>query len=467
MINLGLLVATAAALIASHSVDAAPAPAQSATCGSTPYDPAQYTCTNGMLCPGGNLACGTAANFACYVATQYCCVNNGLVVAGSAACASASTPTSTPTSTPPSTTPTTTPTSTPTGPANASGGSLVGTSTSSQCAAQGQTHNFCKAFEDNFNYLDLNVWKHDITMKGGGNWEFEAYTNNRSNSYVKDGVLYLKPTFTSDLIGEGPMLNGGSIDLSGNSIDPNSCTDPGSYGCARSSNGANIINPIQSALIRSANSFSFRYGKVEVVAKLPVGDWIWPAIWMLPKNGAYGQWPSSGEIDIMESRGNAASYPSGGNNQFSSTLHWGPNYFLNRYAQTHKEFTLPSGSFADSFHTFGLIWTPDSIITYIDDPKNVVLNVPLSNMWAAGNFPAGLSNPWAQGCTQAPFDQEFYLVMNVAVGGTNGYFPTAAWSNTSPHAALDFWNAKGSWGPTWQGENTAMKIDKVTVWSLC
>ncbi|KAJ3191897.1 hypothetical protein HK101_007311 [Irineochytrium annulatum] len=368
------------------------------------------------------------------------------------------TPATKPTTKPASTTPNAAKSTPAAATTSASGGSLVGTSTSTQCAAQGKTHNFCKAFEDDFNYLDLNVWKHDITMKGGGNWEFEAYTNNRSNSYVKDGVLYIKPTFTSDLIGEAAMLNGGSIDLNGPSFDPNSCTDPGSYGCWRSSNGVNIINPIQSAAIRSVNSFSFRYGKVEVVAKLPVGDWI---------NGAYGQWPSSGEIDIMESRGNTASYAEGGNNQFGSTLHWGPDYFHNRYAQTHKTYTLPSGSFADSFHTFGLIWTPDSIITYIDDPKNVVLNVPLSNLWAAGNFPAGMADPWAQGCTQAPFDQEFYLIMNVAVGGTNGYFPTAAWSNTSPHAALDFWNAKGSWGPTWQGDNVAMKVDKVTVWSLC
>ncbi|KAJ3165475.1 hypothetical protein HK101_000230, partial [Irineochytrium annulatum] len=355
------------------------------------------------------------------------------------------------------------------------------------CAAKGAIHNFCVAFEDDFNYLDLSVWKHDITMKGGDNWEFEAYTNNRSNSYVKDGVLYLRPTFTSDLIGEAAMLSGATVDLQGASYDPNSCTDPGSYGCSRTSNGINVINPIQSAAIRSVNSFSFRYGKVEVVAKLPTGDWIWPAIWMLPKQGAYGQWPASGEIDIMESRGNAASYAAGGNNVFGSTLHWGPNRFYNRWTQTHTTCTIPNGTFADDFHTFGLIWTyvvssaalrwasikalindiftlnnsPDSIITYLDDPSNVVLNVPLSDLWSAGKFPATMSDPWSQGCEQAPFDQEFYLIMNVAVGGTNGYFPGATW-NGSPHAALDFWNAKSSWGPTWQGEGVAMKVDKVT-----
>jgi hypothetical protein len=63
---------------------------------------------------------------------------------------------------------------------------------------------------------------------------------------------------------------------------------------------------------------------VEVVAKLPKGDWLWPAIWLLPEHQAYGQWPASGEIDLMESRGNAPGYPAGGVDCFGSTLHFGP-----------------------------------------------------------------------------------------------------------------------------------------------
>jgi len=66
--------------------------------------------------------------------------------------------------------------------------------------------------------------------------------------------------------------------------------------------------------LRTAESFAFKYGRVEVKAKTPVGDWLWPAIWLLPKDQEYGQWPASGEIDIFESRGNDASYPAGGNN---------------------------------------------------------------------------------------------------------------------------------------------------------
>jgi hypothetical protein len=83
-------------------------------------------------------------------------------------------------------------------------------------------------------------------------------------------------------------VNGGTIDLSGDRNSKSSCTDSSFYGCSRSSNGANIINPIQSAAIKTINSFAFKYGVVEVRAKLPKGDWIWPAIWMLPKNEAFG-----------------------------------------------------------------------------------------------------------------------------------------------------------------------------------
>ena len=53
-------------------------------------------------------------------------------------------------------------------------------------------------FEENFDTLDLSIWKHVLTASGGGNWEFEYYTNNRSNSYVRDGILYIKPTLTNN-----------------------------------------------------------------------------------------------------------------------------------------------------------------------------------------------------------------------------------------------------------------------------
>ncbi|KAJ3412158.1 hypothetical protein HDV05_001133 [Chytridiales sp. JEL 0842] len=342
--------------------------------------------------------------------------------------------------------------------------SRVGTPKTKTCLPTSEPPKFCEAFSDDFDYLDLSKWKHDITLRGGGNWEFQWYTNNRTNSYVKNGTLYLRPTLTVDNIGEANLRNGYTMQLWGNDDSSMGCTDNADYGCLRTSFGSNIINPVQSALLRTSKSFNFRYGKVEVVAQLPTGDWIWPAIWLLPRHSAYGQWPASGEIDIMESRGNAPGYVLGGNDAYGSTLHWGPSFSLNRYPQTNAQYKLKDGkTLADGFHTYGLIWTPARIITYIDDPANVVLDVPLNNFFERGNFPPGTDNPWVDGCPQAPFDQEFYLIMNVAVGGTSTYFQqgTMPWSNTSPNAAIEFWNAKGQWLPTWKGENTAMKVDKL------
>jgi beta-glucanase (GH16 family) len=74
-----------------------------------------------------------------------------------------------------------------------------------------------------------------------------------------------------------------------------------------------IINPVRSARLTTQGRQTLKYGKVEVVAKLPKGDWLWPAIWMMPQDSIYGVWPQSGEIDIMESRGNDPSSSIGRN----------------------------------------------------------------------------------------------------------------------------------------------------------
>ncbi|KAI0224036.1 hypothetical protein L0F63_000905, partial [Massospora cicadina] len=326
-------------------------------------------------------------------------------------------------------------------------------------------------FEDNFDFIDFKKWRHELTLGGGANWEFQQYTNNRTVSYTKDGILYIKPGLTADVIGsERAVYTGGSIDIWGN-MPNNQCTSNGNYGCARSSNGDAILNPIQSAQLRSFNSFSMRYGKLEVRAKLPRGDWIWPAVWLLPTDHAYGNWPASGEIDLVESRGNTPSYGGEGNDYIASTLHWGTDYSNNQYKRTTASYKLPYGkSFADDFHTFGFEWTPEQITTYVDG--QVALHVPITKpFWELGEFNPSLSNPWAGQPKDAPFNQEFNIILNVAVGGTNGYFPEGVgnkpWSNKSPTAAKDFYDAKDQWYPTWPNdEGRAMAVDYIRVWSL-
>ncbi|KAF9974719.1 hypothetical protein BGZ73_001838 [Actinomortierella ambigua] len=335
------------------------------------------------------------------------------------------------------------------------------------CGTTTSANTDCLLFQDEFDRLDNSVWKHDITMSGGGNFEFQLYHNNRTNTFVKDGVLYIKPTLTSDRI-DLRLSSGGTLDMWGG--DPGTaCTANYNYGCFRvAGGGGNILNPVQSGMVRTVNSFKFRYGKVVVRARMPKGDWLWPAIWMLPADYQYGNWPASGEIDIVESRGNGPDYAGGGVNKIGSTLHWGPSWDMNRWPLTHQEYTLPNGKlFSDDFHTFTLDWRPTGLTTYVDDHK--VLDVRFDNMFSKGSFPSWVQNLW-EGSDAAPFDQEFYLLMNVAVGGTAGYFPDGVgnkpWSDTSAHAVNEFYAAKDHWYPTWGDQNDnsrAMAIDYVRV----
>jgi hypothetical protein len=183
----------------------------------------------------------------------------------------------------------------------------------------------------------------------------------------------------------------------------------------------------------------------------------------MPEKDGYGTWPGSGEIDIMESRGNSAAYKYGGRDSISSTLHWGiQNSGYDQYMKTTASKKSPStadgAGWSNDFHIYGLKWTATKLYTYIDDDSNRIYEIDFTaqNFWQRANN--GLKdfkvNPWASGTQAAPFDQPYYLIINLAVGGTNGWFPddTATnkpWTNTNALAHTQFWNASSSWLPTW------------------
>lgn len=322
------------------------------------------------------------------------------------------------------------------------------------------------ALEDEFDDFDLSLWKHELTLGGGGNWEFQYYTNNRSNSFVENGTLHIRPTLMAEEIGEAAVRGGFTLNIWGTQ-PADHCTGNAFFGCERCAGcGGNVLNPIKSARIRTAESFSFTYGKVEVRAKLPRGDWLWPAIWMLPTDNPYGGWPASGEIDIMESRGNPPSYTPGGYDTFGSTLHWGPHSTQNQYQRTTSRRSGEDDYSAD-FHTYGLIWNETYIGTYLDVESNTVLSVPINqSFWEWGGWTSPWENPWRGRGPTAPFDRRFYLIINLAVGGTNGYFPDGSgkpWENASPNAVNGFYNARDTWFPTW---NETFQIDSVRVWTF-
>jgi beta-glucanase (GH16 family) len=331
--------------------------------------------------------------------------------------------------------------------------------------------NFCSGdliFEDNFDSVDQSKWRHDVTMWGGGNYEFQWYVNERSNTFSRGGNLHIKPTYTADVFGENFVFWGRAI------IPPEECTNSDNWGCDRTANGENIINPIRSGCITSFNSFSFKYGIMEIRAKMPAGDWIWPALWMMPRYSVYGGWPRSGEIDLMELRGNRQLFSNGVNvgvEQAGHTMHFGPAWNINGWPTAHGTKNRVPG-FDRNFHLYKLVWTEWDMQFYIDG--ELILKVEANDgFWKRGGFQG--ANIWANGSRMAPFDQEFYIIINNAVGGTM-YFSDSfenrpngkPWLNSSPTAMRDFWTGRSQWEPTWNlnTDDSHLQVDYVRVWAL-
>lgn len=331
-------------------------------------------------------------------------------------------------------------------------------------------HKYCPVYLDDFsNGLDLNIWTKEAEVGGFGNGQFEQTTVTDENVFVKDGMLHIKPTLQDPALIESNSV----IDLTADGT----CSSSSWSNCIASTNVTNgtIVNPVKSGRINTKKGAKIKYGRIEVEAKLTEGDWLWPAIWLLPVDPKYGEWPQSGEIDIVESRGNNHTYPSGGDNIVSSALHWGPNAANDAWWRTNVKRKALHTTYAKKFHTFGLEWSEKYIFTYIDTRLLQVLYTNFREpLWQRGNFPLSDSNgtrlidPWSQTSNAAtPFDQDFYLILNVAVGGTNGWFIDGKngkpWVDASPTARKDFWKAKDAWYPTWKSGGE-MVVKSVKMW---
>lgn len=150
-----------------------------------------------------------------------------------------------------------------------------------------------------------------------------------------------------------------------------------------------------SAEVRSLKTVTIHYGRLDVFAKIPIGKGIWPAIWMMPVDDKYGGWPNSGEIDIMEYVWGDNS----GHNEIFATVH---TTDTNVNGNTIASGTVTSETLDTEFHLYSLVWDKNYLQVLFDDKV-------IFNYQRTGATPI----TW-------PFDQPFYLIMNIAVGGSWG-----------------------------------------------
>ena len=207
------------------------------------------------------------------------------------------------------------------------------------------------AWNDEFTDSSLNLVKWDFQIGNGvngwGNNELQFYTSNQNNYELSEGLLKIVPLY-----------------------------DPSHEQIYTSSK------------LVTKNKFNFKSpGIISIKFKVPQGQGLWPAIWMMPTDSMFGGWPRSGEIDLMESRGSNSQ-------QVLSTLH----YFQNGHKFQGNEFNATN--FNEEFHNIDLVWNKEKISFYIDKKYLVFetsLNSTLGELY--------------------PFNEDFYLILNVAIGG--------------------------------------------------
>ncbi len=230
-------------------------------------------------------------------------------------------------------------------------------------------------WSDEFNTngsIDVNKWFHQTQIPAGGNWynnEVQHYTNRTTNSFVDGGNLHIvakKETFSDQ----------------------------------------NVTKQYTSARLNS--KFAFKYGRVDIRAKVPNGQGTWPALWLLGKNvnedggffdsnfGTTG-WPACGEIDIME-HGIFSDRPI---NYVGSAIHT-PSSSGN----TVNKGGIQASDISQNYHIYSMNWSPNQITFLLDDVAYYTYNPSVKN-----------ASTW-------PFDLEQYLIFNVAMGGYAGNIPS-------------------------------------------
>lgn len=212
--------------------------------------------------------------------------------------------------------------------------------------------------------IDTNNWNFQVVEAGRFNDEWQRYTESNDNAYVENNRLVIKADHESDVHG------------------PNQYT---------------------SARLHTANKQSWKYGKISARMKLPQGTGIWPAFWMLGANidevGGDTPWPHCGEIDIFELYGSKDDGAIEANAHYSDAS--GIHAMMG--AETYK---LDQGKFADEFHIFELEWDTNKISWFVDGKQFASMPITADEL--------------------SEFHNEFYIVLNIAVGGTHAGRPDSS-----------------------------------------
>ena len=233
--------------------------------------------------------------------------------------------------------------------------------------------------------LDRSKWKPEVSCWGGGNNERQCYTGRPANVEVSGGLLRLKAREER---------------FTGPDRPPEIASMP----------NPKTTQPFTSGKVRTRGLASWRYGKVEFRAKVPKGQGTWPAVWMMPADDHYGGWPLSGEIDILEgvNLGASCDVCTGGvgENRMLSAVHFGNIAPKNDHI--HQRVALPDQSLpSDDFHVWTFEWGQGLMRFSLNGRR----------YWEVTADQWNTASKRAKGNPLAPFDQPFYIMANLAIGG--------------------------------------------------
>ncbi|XP_055855484.1 gram-negative bacteria-binding protein 1-like [Episyrphus balteatus] len=337
-------------------------------------------------------------------------------------------------------------------------------------------HPVCKGqlvFEDHFDRLNWTMWKREVRIPiDSDDSEFVSFQSRSENSYVSNGELHIIPNLLSETPGfNGSLIRTGQLDLR---AECTAIVDM-SKECQRIAQFFQILPPVVTARINTKDFFTFRFGRVEVRAKLPKGDWLFPLILLEPVESYYGFTEhSSGQMRVAFIRGNEILESKTGEDLSGKRIMGGVVLSSGEELRdTWLKSSLRSSHMGDDYHNYTLIWEEDHIALQVDGNEYGFIRGGFSKLTRTHNLPH--ASLWSNRHKMAPFDREFFLTLGVGAGGhsdfpggvLNGPRKTfKSWSNHHPKAELRFWNDRENWLKTWSGDEAGLHVDYVKVYAL-